>query len=147
MTNIWKIFYFSWRFQKVVYSFTKIVQEYFRHHIYIKNQQTKSTSKFCSIHFFIWPFKIFFQKLFFCEFSRFWRHFGVKNDQNYIKNVFVDFDSNKLFLLKMNTFLVVFSKKQHRGTPKVTRTQKMDSHYPTGKGDFWSSQSDLGLKI
>ena len=63
------------------------------------------------------------------------------------KSFFVDFDSNKLFLLKMNTFLVVFSKKQHRGTPKVTRTQKMDSHYPTGKGNFWSSQSDLGLKI
>ena len=32
---------------KVVYTFTKLIQEHFRHHIYTENQQTKSISKFC----------------------------------------------------------------------------------------------------
>ena len=34
------------------YSFTKLIQEHFPHHIRIENHQTKSVSKFCSDYFF-----------------------------------------------------------------------------------------------
>ena len=54
-------------------------------------------------------------------------HFWPKKSQKSIKIFKVDFDLNKLFLLEMNTFLFVFSKKQHRGTPKTTRTQELAS--------------------
>ena len=47
----------------------------------------------------------------------------------------------------MNTCLVVFSKKQHRGTLETTRTQKCASTGLIRKGDFGLGQSDLGFKI
>ena len=57
------------------------------------------------------------------------------------------FNLNKIFLLEIKTFLIVFSKKQHRGTPEMTRTQELASQALIGKGTFWGLQSDLGVKI
>ena len=59
----------------------------------------------------------------------------------------MDFDLKKLFLLEMKIFLVVFSKKQHRGTPEMTRTQKCALTSLIRKGDFGHGQSDLGFKV
>ena len=111
------------------------------------------------LNLFFWydPLKMFFEKLFFGEFSRFWRHFWVKNDQNYIKKSFVCVDSNKLFLLKMNTFLIVFRKnnivvpqKWHvpRKWPHTVLLVRAIFGHPRATSDSKSNLSqDLGAKL
>ena len=134
--------YFTWpnlsKFN-IGYSFTKLTQGEYQHPIRIKNQQTKSISKFCCDYFFDTTLgKNIFERSIFTYFSPSECTFLAKKCQKSIKFFEVDFDLNKLFLLEMNTFLFVFSKKQHRGTPKPTRTQELASQAHNGKSRFWA---------
>ena len=134
--------YFTWpnlsKFN-IGHSFTKLIQRDFQHPICIKNQQTKSISKFCCDYFFDTTLGKNFLK---GQFSRILAllcaHFLPKKCQKSIKIFEADVDLNKLFLLEMNTFLFVFSKKQHRGTPKPTHTQELASEAHNGKSRFWA---------
>ena len=76
---------------EVVYSFTKLVQEHFRHHIYIENQQTKSISKFCSIYFFDMTLQNCFSKVVFLWIFAFLKAFWGQKWPKLHQNVFCGF--------------------------------------------------------
>ena len=73
--------------------------------------------------------------------------FWAKNSIICMKVFFSNIEQTTLFLLGKNVLWVVFLKKQHRGTPEMTRTQTCASTGLIRKGDFGHGQSDLGFKI
>ena len=77
----------------------------------------------------------------------FWRRVLGQNHMFCMKIIFSNIEQTTHFLLEKNVFWVTFLKKQHRGTPEMTRTQKCASTGFIRKGDFGHGQSDLGFKI
>ena len=81
------------------------------------------------------------------DFGYFEGVFWAKNGIFCMKIFFSNIEQTTLFLLGKNVFWVTFLKKQHCGTPEMTRTQEFASEAHMGKSRFWALQSDLGVKI
>ena len=62
--------------------------------------------------------------------------FWAKNSIICMKIFFSNIEQTTLFLLGQNVFWVVFLKKQHRGTPEMTRTQNLGYGPWYGQGRF-----------
>ena len=70
------------------------------------------------------------------DFGYFEGVFWAKNGIFCMKIFFSNIEQTKLFLLEKNVFWVTFLKKQHRGTPEMTRTQNLGLRVPHGEGHF-----------